>query len=70
MEMSVFIDVYGNSCVSMGVYGVYGRIWGTFYFNQSIGLQLFAIFMATDEFRGKKIEYPSKQFNLRHPLRG
>ena len=29
----------------------------------------FAIFLATDRFRDKKIEYPSKQFNLRHPLK-
>ena len=31
--------------------------------------KIFAIFLATDGLRGEKIEYPSKQSNLRHPLK-
>ena len=42
-----------------------------FHRNQSIVHRclLFAIFLATDGFRGEKIEYRSKQSNFRHPLK-
>ena len=41
----------------------------TILFVSSIAVYISAIFLATDGFRDEKIEYPSKQSNLRDPLK-